>query len=242
LAESENLRRSQQQLQSNSLLTSNESNKLVLQQTHTSSSTNLSTTNNKNNNNNNNSDLKQQTQASKSKPIQKVKGKPGRKRAPQTNIIINTSLSKEEQTKKSLQLNRRGKKSTKRQRRKSTSSRELPGALRGALRLNNPTTSNNTTPTSSSINNTNNSSSSNSGGGGGGVLVNDANLLRLVNDPNTFSLNSLFHSPASLLTKLDLKALFQPVIFESLPRQSQLKLIKLLPECDRQLDSHGSFK
>jgi hypothetical protein len=57
-----------------------------------------------------------------------------------------------------------------------------------------------------------------------------------------FSINALFHSPSSLLTKLDLKSLFQPALFESLPRQSQLKLIKLLPECDRQLDSHGSFK
>ncbi|CAF0709986.1 unnamed protein product [Brachionus calyciflorus] len=57
-----------------------------------------------------------------------------------------------------------------------------------------------------------------------------------------FSLNSLFNSSQSLLTKLDLKVLFQPAIFESLPRQSQLKLIKLLPECDRLFDSHGSFK
>ena len=72
--------------------------------------------------------------------------------------------------------------------------------------------------------------------------INDAYKARLLNDPQTFSVNSLFHSPTSLLTKLDLKALFQPAIFESLPRQSQLKLIKLLPECDRQLDSHGSFK
>lgn len=57
-----------------------------------------------------------------------------------------------------------------------------------------------------------------------------------------FSTNSLFNSSQSLLTKLDLKVLFQPAIFESLPRQSQLKLIKLLPECDRLFDSHGSFK
>ena len=57
-----------------------------------------------------------------------------------------------------------------------------------------------------------------------------------------FSANSLFNSSQSLLTKLDLKVLFQPAIFESLPRQSQLKLIKLLPECDRLFDSHGSFK
>lgn len=61
-------------------------------------------------------------------------------------------------------------------------------------------------------------------------------------DEQQFTKNALFHSPNSLLTKLDLKVLFQPIIFESLPRQSQLKLIKLLPECDRQLDSHGSFK
>ena len=61
-------------------------------------------------------------------------------------------------------------------------------------------------------------------------------------DEQQFTKNALFHSPSSLLTKLDLKTLFQPLIFESLPRQSQLKLIKLLPECDRQLDSHGSFK
>ena len=64
----------------------------------------------------------------------------------------------------------------------------------------------------------------------------------LLNDPQLFTLNSLFNSPSSLLTKLDLKTLFQPALFESLPRQSQLKLIKLLPECDRKLDSHGSFK
>ncbi|RNA01522.1 hypothetical protein BpHYR1_035837 [Brachionus plicatilis] len=56
-----------------------------------------------------------------------------------------------------------------------------------------------------------------------------------------FSTNSLFSTSQSLLTKLDLKVLFQPAIFESLPRQSQLKLIKLLPECDRLFDSHGSF-
>jgi hypothetical protein len=59
---------------------------------------------------------------------------------------------------------------------------------------------------------------------------------------NHLTTNALFHSPASVLTKLDLKTFFQPTVFESLPRQSQLKLVKLLPECDRQLDSHGSFK
>ncbi len=57
-----------------------------------------------------------------------------------------------------------------------------------------------------------------------------------------FSYNSLFHSSNSLLTKLDLKALFHTHLFESLPRQSQLKLIKLLPECDRTLDAYGSFR
>lgn len=61
-------------------------------------------------------------------------------------------------------------------------------------------------------------------------------------DDTQFTKNVLFHTPTSLLTKLDLKVLFQPAIFESFPRYSQLKLIKLLPECDRQLDSHGSFK
>jgi hypothetical protein len=65
---------------------------------------------------------------------------------------------------------------------------------------------------------------------------------QLVIDELQFSKNALFHSPSSLLTKLDLKTLFQPAVFETFPRQSQLKLIKLLPECDRQLDSHGSFK
>lgn len=54
--------------------------------------------------------------------------------------------------------------------------------------------------------------------------------------------NALFHSPTSILTKLDMKALFQPSVFESLPRHFQLKVIKLLPECDRQVDSTGSFK
>ncbi len=57
-----------------------------------------------------------------------------------------------------------------------------------------------------------------------------------------FSSNALFHSSNSLLTKIDLKSLFQPLIYETLPRQSQLKLIKLLPECDRIIDSFGSFK
>lgn len=57
-----------------------------------------------------------------------------------------------------------------------------------------------------------------------------------------FSVNSLFHSSNSILTKLDLKSLFQTQLFESLPRQAQLKLIKLLPECDRTFDSFGSFK
>jgi hypothetical protein len=70
----------------------------------------------------------------------------------------------------------------------------------------------------------------------------EINKNRILNDSSLFSINSLFHSSNSLLTKLDLKSFFQPSIFESLPRQSQLKLIKLLPECDRQLDSHGSFK
>lgn len=82
--------------------------------------------------------------------------------------------------------------------------------------------------------------------------LNQANIVAYVNDlfankskqqlEQIFSVNALFHSPASLLTKLDVKALFQPALFEALPRQSQLKLIKLLPECDRQLDSQGSFK
>ncbi len=75
------------------------------------------------------------------------------------------------------------------------------------------------------------------------AFIHDLNkLLNEQNDNQIFSTNALFHSSSSLLTKLDLKALFQPSIFESLPRQAQLKLIKLLPECDRQLDSHGSFK
>lgn len=82
--------------------------------------------------------------------------------------------------------------------------------------------------------------------------TNQANILAYINDLFTaktkqqigqiFSINSLFHSSSSLLTKLDIKALFQPKLFETLTRQSQLKLIKLLPECDRQLDPHGSFK
>ena len=71
---------------------------------------------------------------------------------------------------------------------------------------------------------------------------NSSTATKLVIDELQFSKNALFHSPSSLLTKLDLKTLFQPAVFESFPRQSQLKLIKLLPECDRQLDSHGSFK
>ena len=71
---------------------------------------------------------------------------------------------------------------------------------------------------------------------------NSGQATQLVIDELQFSKNALFHSPSSLLTKLDLKTLFQPAVFESFPRQSQLKLIKLLPECDRQLDSHGSFK
>jgi len=54
--------------------------------------------------------------------------------------------------------------------------------------------------------------------------------------------NALFHSPTSILTKLDLKALFQPSVFESLPRHFQLKVIKLLPECDRQVDSTGRVR
>lgn len=59
---------------------------------------------------------------------------------------------------------------------------------------------------------------------------------------NKFTKNALFHSPTSILTKFDLKTLFQPTVFESLPKQFQLKVIKLLPECDRQVDSTGSFK
>jgi len=66
-------------------------------------------------------------------------------------------------------------------------------------------------------------------------------FLREIDDQQ-FTKTALFHTPTSLLTKIDLKSLFQPSIFESFPRHSQLKLIKLLPECDRQLDSHGSFK
>lgn len=82
--------------------------------------------------------------------------------------------------------------------------------------------------------------------------INQANILGYINDlfsnktkqqiGQMFSINSLFHSSSSLLTKLDIKALFQSKLFETLTRQSQLKLIKLLPECDRQLDPHGSFK
>ncbi len=71
---------------------------------------------------------------------------------------------------------------------------------------------------------------------------NSNDLPNIPLDEQHFTKNALFHTPTSLLTKLDLKVLFQPVIFESFPRHSQLKLIKLLPECDRQLDSHGSFK
>jgi hypothetical protein len=54
--------------------------------------------------------------------------------------------------------------------------------------------------------------------------------------------DSLLHLTTSALVKFDLKRLFQPAIFETLPRESQLKLIKLMPECDRQLDCYGSFK
>lgn len=92
----------------------------------------------------------------------------------------------------------------------------------------------------SSISNSSNSSSNSS-------LTNSHNTSnntnsKLVFEDSQFTKTALFHTPDSLLTKLDLKALFQPTIFESLSRQSQLKLIKLLPDCDRQLDSHGSFK
>lgn len=83
-------------------------------------------------------------------------------------------------------------------------------------------------------------------------LINQVNFNTYVNElfennskqqiEQIFSVNGLFHSPSSLLTKMDLKSLFQPSLFEALSRQSQLKLIKLLPECDRRLDSHGSFK
>ena len=81
--------------------------------------------------------------------------------------------------------------------------------------------------------------------------INTNHSLKRSNSTNGFLINinqqkltknALFHSPTSILTKLDLKALFQPSVFESLPRHFQLKVIKLLPECDRQVDSTGSFK
>ena len=179
------------------------------------------------------------------------KGKPGRKRKQTNNTTsLNTNTTTTttnnnknliKESKKSFQLNTKGKKS-KGQRKKLasslTSGQKLVNQLAGTSKsLNNPTS----TSSSSSINNTNNNNNINNNNSSV-VGLNDAAILRLINDPNTFSLNALFHSPSSLLTKLDLKALFHPSIFESLPRQSQLKLIKLLPECDRQLDSHGSFK
>lgn len=92
------------------------------------------------------------------------------------------------------------------------------------------------------------SSSSSSNSSSNSSLTNSHNTStnhtnsKLVFEDSQFTKTALFHTPDSLLTKLDLKALFQPTIFESLSRQSQLKLIKLLPDCDRQLDSHGSFK
>ncbi len=92
---------------------------------------------------------------------------------------------------------------------------------------------------SSSSNSSTNSNHTISHSNGNG---NTSNNNKLVFDDSQFTKTALFHTPDSLLTKLDLKTLFQPVIFESLSRQSQLKLIKLLPDCDRQLDSHGSFK
>ena len=73
-------------------------------------------------------------------------------------------------------------------------------------------------------------------------LANEFGGGEVSSDEQLFTKTALFHTPTSILTKLDLKQLFQPSIFEAFPRHSQLKLIKLLPECDRQLDSHGSFK
>ena len=83
-----------------------------------------------------------------------------------------------------------------------------------------------------SAKNNRNSSSFNNNNNGYSININEQKLTK----------NALFHSPTSILTKLDLKTLFQPSVFESLPRHFQLKVIKLLPECDRQVDSTGSFK
>lgn len=47
----------------------------------------------------------------------------------------------------------------------------------------------------------------------------------------------LFTSPNSIFSKLNFKALFQPSVFESLPYQSQLELIDLLPECDKEISN-----
>lgn len=197
MVESENLRRSQQQI----LI----ENKQLINDTPTS--TNGSTSNTIKLDNPATSTTRIASNLNKSAHKPKTKRK--------------KTLSKEAQTKKSLKLNTTKSKRSNRQRKKSFS-HEIAHNSASLVQCSNDNTA---------------STSSNSS-----VYLNDAAKIRLINDPLTFSQNALFHSASSLLTKLDLKALFQPSLFESLPRQSQLKLIKLLPECDRQLDSHGSFK
>ena len=177
MVESENLRRSQQLLEQKPLNTTlnNETNKLAINSTNNFCA---------------NSDSK----------AKGSKGKPGRKRKQTNNTTLNTNtttinnnnnknLIKE--SKKSFQLNTKGLKKSKGQRKKSasslTSGQRVVNQLAGTSKsLNNPTS----TSSSSSINNTNNNNN-NTNTNSSVVGLNDAAILRLINDPNTFSLNAL---------------------------------------------------